>query len=197
MYNSIVMTSRGERFPSLREGQEERIQAKIQKLHFEKEGLLVLSASSEQTRRTGEIIGKLVGVPLKTESRLNPILFDFKKVMEKREFINLGDKAFDVARPRFLKAFFQNQLMEAKLSVKKRIDSLLKDYSKERTTLAISHSFLMMILRAYLKGGDRVFTDYNFLHELCYPEKRPFGFLSGFEVIFKRNSKGRKIIMLK
>lgn len=197
LYDSIVMTSLGIRFPSLKEGQKEKIQTKVRELKLERKNLIVLSACSKQTRETGEIISKLLKVPFRKEGRLDPILFDFRKIMSEVEFISLGDKAFDIARPRFLKAFFENQLLESKSAVKERIDSFLKDYlASGKTVLAISHSFFMMVVRAYLLGGERVFFNYEILNNFCRPEKRPFNFLSGFEVKISQSLKIRSIIML-
>jgi len=170
LYDSIVATSLGIKFPSLKEGQERKIRSKVEKLKLEREKVTILSAQSKQADGTGRIISKLLGVPLEEDIRLNPILFDFREIMDEKEFISLGDKAFDVARPRFLKVFFENQLMETRLSVKARVDSFLKDYlESNKTVLAISHSFLMMILKAYLTGGDKVFVDYDLLYKLCQP----------------------------
>ena len=197
LYDSIVATSLGIKFPSLKEGQERKIRSKVEKLKLEREKVTILSAQSKQADGTGRIISKLLEVPLEEDIRLNPILFDFREIMDEKEFISLGDKAFDVARPRFLKVFFENQLMETRLSVKARVDSFLKDYlESNKTVLAISHSFLMMILKAYLTGGDKVFVDYDLLYKLCQPEKRPFHFLSGFKVEISQSLKIKSIIML-
>lgn len=197
LYDSVVMTSLGIRFPSLKEGQNEKIQLKVKELRLERKDLKVLSARSIQTRETGELISKLLKVPFKIDMRIDLVLFDFRKIMSEGKFISLGDKAFDIARPRFLKAFFENQLLEPKMAVKERIDCFLKDYlAGSKTVLAISHSFLMMILKAYLIGGDKIFINYDLLHKFCQPEKRPFNFLSGFKVEISQNSKVKSIIML-
>jgi len=196
LYDSIVQTSLGKRFPALKKGQAEEIQERIKKLKLKRENLIVLSACSRQTRETAKIIGKFLEVPLKSDERLNSVLFDFEKIMNKDEFFRLGSKAFDIARPRFLKRFFEDQLLESKLSVKKRIDSFLNDYSINNVNvmvLAISHSFLMMIMKAYLFGGDEVFKNSELLRRFCRPEKRPFGFLSGFEVGFGKDSKSKML----
>lgn len=198
LYESICQTSLGLRFPGLRRGAEKEIEKRIKKLGLRKKSLSLVSASSNQTRETANELGKVLKISFKIDQRLDLIRFDFKNIMSEGEFRSLGDQAFDLARPRFLKAFFENRLLESKLSVKKRVDSFLKDHLEtDRTTLAVSHSFLMMIIKAYLVAGEKVFRDPRVLNELCQPDKRPFDFLAGFQAILTLGLKVNSLEVLK
>lgn len=196
LYDSIVATSLGVRYPRLKRGAEDEVRRKIRELNIDKRGLKVVCASSSQTRETAKVFSNILGVDCAVDERLNAILFDFEKLMDREEFEVVGKKAFDIARPRFLKAFFENKLLESKLAVKKRIDLFIKDNSGRKKVLAISHSFLMMIFRAYFLVGETVFSDYHILNKQCQPEKRMFGFLTGFLVKFTKNQKVNLVSML-
>lgn len=198
LYESICQTSLGLRFPALKKEAEDKIKNKIKKLDIDGRKFNILSASSRQTRETANAVGRILGIHLKVDRRLNAIPFDFKKIMSEEEFKLLGDQAFGIARPRFLKAFFDNKLLESKLSVKRRINAFLKNYlGGGRTILGVSHSFLMMIIKASLIAGEKAFDDYNILVELCQPGKRPFGFLEGFRARITQNLEVKSLKVLK
>lgn len=198
LYESICQASLGLRFPGLRRGAKEEIRDRIKRLGLRRKNLNILSASSRQTKETADEIGQILEVLPRVDNRLDAILFDFRQIMTEEEFKSLGDQVFDVARPRFLKAFFNNKLLESKLSVKKRIDSFLGDCARDNGCfLAVSHSFLMMVIKAYLTTGDKVFKDNDLLDEVCQPEKRPFGFLTGFKLELTQDLKVKSLKMLK
>lgn len=201
LYESIVGTSLGLRYPNLRVGAELMIKEMVKKM--KKKGLVlrgakIFSASSPQTIETARLVGKELFLPTKVDRCLETIKFDFRQIMSEEEFLRLGNKAFDIARPRFLKMFFQNQALEEKESVKKRIDSFLKkSLCAKETVIVVSHSFLLAIIKAYLRKGEQIFSDSILLEKCFCPQEKPFGFLEGFMVNFFGEKGGRRINMLK
>lgn len=198
LYESLVKTSMGLEFPGLREGGQKEVEERMAQLDLIGKKFGVVSASSRQTRETALVIGQLLKSKTKIDQKLDTISFNFRKIMDQKEFENLDDQAFDVARPRFLEAFYKNQLFESKQAIKERADSFLKEHlSSSLPVLAISHSFFLMILRAYFLGGEKVFKNYYRLKEICQPERRPFGFLEGFKVEINYQLKAHSLVMLK
>lgn len=198
LYESLIKTSMGLEFPGLRKDCQKEVEEHIGQLDVIGKKFKIFSATSKQAQETALIVGRLLKGKTKVDRKLDAISFDFRKIMDQKEFEILGSQGFDTARPRFLEAFFKNQLSESKQAAKKRADSFLKDnLASSLPILAISHSFFLMILRAYFLGGERVFENYSYLREICQPEKRSFGFLEGFKVEINYQLKINSLVMLK
>lgn len=201
LYKSIAETSLGSRYPSLKVDTGSMIKkmiGKIKEKGLVLSGTRIVSASSIQAIETAKLIGKELFLPVKIDRRLEAINFDFSRIMFEEEFSRLGSEAFDIARPRFLKMFFQNQALEDKEAVKKRIISFLGDVLLEKdNVIAVSHSFLLAIIKAYLEKGEEIFSNIILLEKCFCPQERPFGFLEGFTVNFSGSKDEVKIDMLK
>lgn len=135
--------------------------------------LYYLAASGgELTRREIKIIDELL-----------PLKFDLKKIISKNDFENLENNAFDVLRQRYLKAFFENSLMEDNWEIIKRFNKIVNMVHNNSITLAISHAYLIKELEAYFKLDEEMFSDFGKLSEIFKPEKETMGRLETVEVI--------------
>jgi len=112
-----------------------------------------------------------------------PLKFDLKKIISKNDFENLENNAFDVLRQRYLKAFFENSLMEDNWEIIKRFNKIVNMVHNNSITLAISHAYLIKELEAYFKLDEEMFSDFGKLSEIFKPEKETMGRLETVEVI--------------
>jgi broad specificity phosphatase PhoE len=110
------------------------------------------------------------------------IRFSMTQLVSKEAFELSYETSIKVARMNFLIKFINDELLEPKESVLKRMAELLSliQHSEEKC-LCISHGFYMKLLEIHFKS-PHTFDNLDELLEAFEPEKRPYGPLEGFKL---------------
>lgn len=108
--------------------------------------------------------------------------YTMAQIMSKEEFIELGGKATTVARMRFFKRLFSNELGESLEDVMARADKLKKKLSSmEDAVLVVSHAFFMKFFEIYCKDPEACKT-YDSFRAIYDGSQKAYDFLSGFSI---------------
>ncbi len=187
LYESILLTAEGKRFPHIVSSAEEinKIVGKMKIL----EDAVILSAPSSQAKETADILGRFLGKEAIRDRRLLPLRFDLKRIISEEEFNSLGGNAFNVLRSRFLDAFFEDRLADKQEDFKKKYHEFMLDVTSryyDKTVIAASHSYIIQLFFIYSKVGEKMFKDRNLLRKLFNPS-RPLGFLKTIEMNISYN----------
>ena len=170
LYESIRETAMGNIFPKL----DGKIVDKP-KIIFDQ----LICASSNQCMETAKYYDDKIIIV----DELLPLKFDLEKIITKNEFKSLGNNAFNELRQRYLKAFFENKLLEDNQEIVKRFSKTVEMTPNNSITLAISHAYLIKQFEAYFKLGDEMFANFEKLSEVFKPEKETMGRLETVEII--------------
>lgn len=170
LYESIRETAMGKIFPKL----DGEIIDKPN-IFFDK----LICAPSNQCVETA----KCFGGNIKIMEELLPLKFDLGKIISKNEFENLGNNSFNILRQRYLKAFFENSLIDNNREIIKRFNRIVNSIPDNSTTLAVSHAYLIKQFEAYFKLGEKMFINFEKLSKVFKPEKETMGRLQTVEII--------------
>ncbi len=170
LYESIRETAMGNAFPKL----DSKVRD-MPKMLFDQ----IICASSSQCVETAKCFGNQI----KIVDELLPLKFDLEKIISKNEFENLGNNAFDVLRKRYLKAFFENKLLEDNREIINKFEKVVEVIPDNSVTLSVSHAYLIKQFEAYYKLGDEMFTNFEKLSKIYKPEKETMGRLQTVEII--------------
>lgn len=170
LYESIRETAVGKVFPKL----DGKI-TNIPKIYYDH----IICASSSQCLETA----KYFGGEIKGVKELLPLKFDLEKIISKNEFENLGNEAFNTLRRRYLKYFFENNLIDDNRKIINRFNKVVSMIHDNSTTLAVSHAYLIKQFEAYSKLGDEMFTNFEKLKQIFRPESETMGRLETVEII--------------
>jgi broad specificity phosphatase PhoE len=133
-----------------------------------------------RSRQTASAIGNTSGITnIGILKDLAEIKFDLKKLLRIDEYDKYGSI---LVRQRFVEDFINDDLMEKRVEIKKRIDRILTtlETAEETKILLISHSFFMKIMEVYLNNKD-LFTKPRILKDFFDTNKRTFDNGTGFD----------------
>jgi broad specificity phosphatase PhoE len=177
LYGSIASVARGETYPHLDsagitevENVSKLISPKINSIFY---------APSFQCAETASFFSG----PSKSLDLLLPLKFDLRKIVKKQEFEMLGIKSFDTLRQRYLRAFFEDKLLESNREIVNRFNRLVDMCLSNTTTLVISHAYLVKQFYAYYLIGENMFVDYKKLLKIFRPKSETMSRLETVKII--------------
>lgn len=177
LYDSIATTARGEAYPHLDQTGLNDIRDASNSMSNEVD--FIYYAPSFQCTETANFFAK----PAKSLDFLLPLKFDLRNIIEPEEFKSLGAGSFDVLRQRYLKAFFENKLLENNREITNRFTSLVDICPPNSTTLVISHAYLIMQFFAYFLLGESIYLSYKKLSQVFRPQFETMSRLQTVKII--------------
>lgn len=108
---------------------------------------LIYSSPMRRALSSAKYLGKRVIVL----EQLAEIRFDLKKLVTQEEYLEYGSR---LVRERFVEAFIHDDLLESRNQVITRVNKLTRYLYKvgENEVVCVSHSFIMKVVEARLKG---------------------------------------------
>lgn len=139
----------------------------------------VFSSTVKRGCETARVLANIDSKSIYRTCFLNEIKFDLTKLLTEQEYEKQGSS---LVRKRFIEAFINDELLEKRKSIEKRVKLfLLKlDSLPKGRYLVISHSFYMKIFQIYLNEKD-LFFDPGKLRECFDYQQRTFDFGKGFD----------------
>jgi len=140
---------------------------------------VILASSLRRGRETASLY---IGMaPTELLDDLREINFSLKSLLSESEYDKHGS---DMVRERFVSAFVNDELIEKRSAIKRRLLRILGKLGamKSGNYLVISHSFFMKLIDIYIYRGD-VFREPGLLERYFNTHEKTYNFQEGFEFV--------------
>jgi len=142
----------------------------------------ILTAEGGQTFETAQLIvdvKNLQNVKIIQTPNLNGVRFNMDELVSKKELMENYEETIIRARKMFVTKFFNNELLESRESVIKRMAESLFQLQGYNNAICISHSFYMKLLEIYISNQEK-FDNLDDLLAAFNPDNKPYELMQGF-----------------
>jgi hypothetical protein len=130
-------------------------------------------------RRAKECVAVQSGTRVWYIPEIAEIPFELSQFCLQSEWDQLGSIA---VRKYFKKAFVQDELLIPRKSIEKQVLKVTKLIQEYCVSDLISHTFRIIIMRAYYETGGRIFKNPNLIHRYIFDNRRILNFGESFEL---------------
>lgn len=131
-------------------------------------------------KRSVECIDRKPGKTYTTMSQLQEIPFNITLKISQKDFEDLGSQA---VRTAFVELFLEDRLSISRARLFSEIKSMLKIFkTKPNDISAVSHSFRMKIIEAYIATQGSIETNPKLIHHYIFPDSKTYEFGTGFSI---------------